>query len=78
MNADLWKRRLTLVYIFAWAFWALMGLSAILDYPYSKDGYRYPRVVVGTFLACVVMPAFFLRILRQTFDRFMSPAPRQE
>lgn len=75
MAAERWKRRLTLVYILPWAFWALLGLSTIVNYPYSRDGYRYPRVVAGTFLACVVMPAFMLGILRQAVDRFTKKAP---
>ena len=75
MAAARWKRRLTLVYIFAWAFWAFLGLSAILNYPGSTDGYRYPRVVAGTFLGCVVMPAFVLGLLRRAFDRRMNAPP---
>ncbi|HEU5309892.1 MAG TPA: hypothetical protein VFV24_00440 [Candidatus Eisenbacteria bacterium] len=77
MAAERWKRRLTLVYIFAWALWALMGLSAIVNYSYSRDGYRYPRVVVGTVLACAVMPAFVLGVLRRAFDRFVNAPPPQ-
>ena len=76
MNAERWKRRLTVVYIVAWVFWAIMGLSAVLNYPGSRDGYRYPRVVTGTFLACVVMPAVFLGVLRRTFDRIGNASPR--
>ena len=77
MAAERWKRRLTLVYIFAWGFWALLGLSTIVDYPYSRDGYRYPRVVTGTVLACAVMPAFVLGVLRRAFDRVVNATPPQ-
>ena len=78
MNADLWKRRLTLVYIAAWAFWAMLGLLAVIGYPGSTEGARYPRVLGGILLACVVLPAFLLVMLRQAFDRFANATRRSD
>jgi uncharacterized membrane protein YhdT len=74
-NAELWKRRLTLLYIAAWAFWAMLGLNAVIGYQGSTDGPKYPRIVTGVFLFCVVMPAIVLRILRQAVDRYVKRAP---
>ena len=78
MNADRWKRRLTLVYVAAWAFWVLIGLLTVIGYPGSTDGARYPRVVGGVLLACVVLPAFLLVVLRQAFDRFANASRRTD
>lgn len=76
MSVERWKRGLTVAYIAAWAFWAVAGLLGVIHYPGSTDGPRYPRVVAGTVVACVVMPAFLLGILRQAFDRFVkAPQP---
>jgi hypothetical protein len=65
MDAERWKRRATWVYVLAWTFWAMWGILAVIRYEGPTDGVRYPRVVFGVLLACVVMPAFVLGMLRR-------------